>query len=230
MIRHLLVLLVLVPSLAYAGNARLLTTDAAETLERPVLGLQRSAVPLPLGFALDTSLLADLMLAANLGVRWAAEAGPNRFVLGARYTQFVGSQAFSDLIRGQAPVVRKFDATLSGPSAYALYGIAPGGGWLFQVEGRYWGYQFPSAVVMAGVNAPLGAGLNLALEAGMQLPLTDAQGQPIGRPGLRGSAGLRYVGDNLGLTLGAAYVDISEPMVPGGALPIIPVVDLSWTF
>ncbi|MCI0670815.1 MAG: hypothetical protein L0Y64_10170 [Myxococcaceae bacterium] len=136
MIRHLLVLLVLVPSLASAGNARLLTTDAAETLERPVLGLQRSAVPLPLGFALDTSLLADLMLAANLGVRWAAEAGPNRFVLGARYTQFVGSQAFSDLIRGQAPVVRKFDATLSGPSAYALYGIAPGGGWLFQVEGR----------------------------------------------------------------------------------------------
>lgn len=223
-------LLLLAPALARAGNARLLTSDAAEVLDRPVLGLQRTALPLPVGLAVDTSLLADLLLAANLGLRWGMEVGPHRFVVGARYTHFVGSPVSSDLIHSQAPIVRRFDATLSGPSAYAVYGIAPGGGWLFQVEGRWWGYQFPSARVMAGVNAPLGAGLHLAVEAGAQLPLQDAQGQTIGRPGLRGSAGLRYVGEHLGLTLGAAYVDIEEPMVPGGRLPVIPVVDLSWTF
>jgi hypothetical protein len=226
----LTLLLLLSPALARAGNARLLTTDAAEVLDRPVLGLQRSALPLPLGLAVDTSLLADALLLANLGLRWGKEVGPHRFVVGARYTQFLGSQVYSDAIREQAPVVRRFDATLSGPSAYALYGLSPAEGWLLQVEGRWWGYPFPSAVVMAGANIPLGAGMAIAAELGAQLPLRDAAGQVVGRPGLRGAAGLRFVGEHLGLTLGAAFVDIVEPMLPGGSLPVVPVFDLSWTF
>jgi hypothetical protein len=195
--------------------------DAAEVLDRPVLGLQRSAVPLPLGLALDTSLLADLLLAANLGVRWGVEAGPHRVVLGARWTQFVGSGVYTQLLNTQTTLVRKFDATLSGPTAYALYGLAPAEGWLVQVEGRYWGYQFPAATVLAGVQVPLVGALHLALEGGWQL---------LGRTGPRGAAGLRFKGEHLGFQLGAAYVDVVEPLVPGGALPVIPTLDLSWTF
>ena len=68
----------------HAGNARLLASDEAAAIKKPVLGLQRSAVPLAWGFALDTSVLADAALAPNLGLRWGLEAGPHRFVIGAR--------------------------------------------------------------------------------------------------------------------------------------------------
>ncbi|HEX8699621.1 MAG TPA: hypothetical protein VF815_12335, partial [Myxococcaceae bacterium] len=108
------------------GNARLLTTDAAATLEHPVLGLQRSAVPLPGGFALDTSLYADLLLAPNLGLRWAVAAGPHRIVLGARYTHFVGASVYSDIVEGQEPAIQRFEPSLSGPTFYGVYGLVLG--------------------------------------------------------------------------------------------------------
>ena len=49
---------------------------------------------------------------------------------------------------------------------------------------------------------------------------------------LRGAAGLRYAGENFGFSLGAAYVDVTEPLLPfnEGRLPLLPAVDLSWAF
>jgi hypothetical protein len=49
---------------------------------------------------------------------------------------------------------------------------------------------------------------------------------------VRGAAGIRYAGDNFGLSLGAAYVDLVEPLLPynEGRIPVIPAFDLSWTF
>ncbi|HEX8703646.1 MAG TPA: hypothetical protein VF815_32720, partial [Myxococcaceae bacterium] len=46
---------------------------------------------------------------------------------------------------------------------------------------------------------------------------------------LRAAAGVRYGGENFGLALGAAYVNLNDPVFPGG-LPVAPVLDLSWTF
>ena len=90
------------------GDGRLLTTDAAEALDAPVLGLQRSALPLAGGVAIDTALLADLGLVANLGLRWAAEVGVQRFVAGARWAQFVGAAVTSS-------VARQYDAIYDDP-------------------------------------------------------------------------------------------------------------------
>ena len=46
---------------------------------------------------------------------------------------------------------------------------------------------------------------------------------------LRAAAGVRYGGENFGLALGAAYVNLNDPVFPGG-LPVAPVLDVSWTF
>lgn len=110
------------PAGSPSGNARLLTTDEAAVIEHPVLGLQRSAVPLGAGLALDTSVYADLFLAPNLGLR------------------------------------------MKGGSK------------------------------------------------------------------MRAAGGVRYGGEQLGVALGAAYVDIEDPAFPGGGFSVLPVFDLTWTF
>jgi hypothetical protein len=46
---------------------------------------------------------------------------------------------------------------------------------------------------------------------------------------LRAAGGVRYGGEKFGLALGAAYVNLNDPVFPGG-LPVAPVLDLSWTF
>ncbi|MFP2931585.1 hypothetical protein ACLESO_41650 [Pyxidicoccus sp. 3LG] len=108
------------------NTARLMGTDAAEVIDAPVLGLQRTALPLFGGLAVDTSLYADAMLAPNLGLRWAVAAGPHRFVLGARYTHFVGASTYSDIVTSETPALRSFEPELSGPSFYGVYGLALG--------------------------------------------------------------------------------------------------------
>src|SRR4051812_31909306 len=109
-----------------AGDARWVSMDAPEALDATVLGLQRSAVALPGGFAVDTSVLADIGLLPNLGVRWAMVAGPHRFVAGARYALFVGTGAYSAAINALQPVVKSYDPRYGGPSAYAVYGLSLG--------------------------------------------------------------------------------------------------------
>jgi hypothetical protein len=217
-----------------AGNARLLASDEAAAIKHPVLGLQRSAVPLGLGFAVDTSLLADLALTPNLGLRWALEAGSHRFVVGARYAKFMGSTMASGFVTAQEPAVRRFDLSFSGPSFYALYGVSAGRA-LVQLEVRHARYEVPTTIATGALVLNFAGNWSLVGEFGVQLrhdpeqPLEQQQAQ--GLP-LRGAAGIRYAGDNFGFSLGAAYVDLREPMVPvnGGRLPIVPAFDLSWTF
>lgn len=206
----------------HAGNARLLASDEAAAIKKPVLGLQRSAVPLALGFALDTSVLADAALAPNLGLRWALEAGPHRFVVGARYTRFLGSQVLADFVSSQQPAVKKFEIDFGGPSAYALYGLQLGPV-LVQGEVRHWRYQSTSTTATGALVFNFAGNWSLVGEFGVRLE----EGYP-----LRGAAGLRYAGDNFGFSLGAAYVDVTEPLLPvnEGRLPILPAFDLSWTF
>jgi hypothetical protein len=217
-----------------AGNARLLASDEAAAIKHPVLGLQRSALPLALGFAVDTSVLADLALTPNLGLRWALEAGPHRFVVGARYAKFMGSQLASDFVTGQEPAVKRFDLTFSGPSFYALYGISVGRA-LVQAEVRHARYGVPTTTATGALVLNFAGNWSLVGEFGIRLrhdpEQTLEQQQAQGLP-VRGAAGIRYAGDNFGISLGAAYVDLQEPMVPvnDGRLPFMPAFDLSWTF
>ena len=206
----------------HAGNARLLASDEAAVIKKPVLGLQRSALPIGLGFALDTSVLADAALAPDLGLRWALEAGPHRFVIGARYTKFLGNQVVSDFISQQQPAVKKLEIAFEGPSAYALYGLQLGPV-LVQAEVRHWRYQTATTRATGGLVVNFAGNWSVVGELGVSLE----EGYP-----LRGAAGIRYAGENFGMSLGAAYVDVSEPLLPinEGRIPVIPAFDLSWTF
>ncbi|KFE60886.1 hypothetical protein [Hyalangium minutum] len=203
-----------------SGNGRLLTTDAATVIAHPVIGLQRSALPLVGGLVLDTSLIADVMLAPNLGLRWAMEAGPHRFVAGARYTHFVGASVYSSAVTGREPALDSFEPTLSGPTVYGAYGLALGP-LTVQGEARYAHYESDYLAVTGAAAFHLTQTLQLIAEAGVRLK---------GGSKLRAAAGVRYGGEHLGVALGAAYVDIDEPAFPGGGLAVAPVLDLSWTF
>jgi hypothetical protein len=211
---------ILAPGRAHAGNGRLLTTDEAGRIDRPVLGLQRSALPLALGFVVDTSLYADLLLAPNLGLRWAAETGPHRFVLGARYTHFVGASVYSSVVEGQEPAVKRFEPSLSGPSFYGLYGISLGS-LLVQGEIRYGLYETDYLSLTGGLALNLAGNWWLIGELGTRFS---------GGASLRAAAGLRYGGESFGLALGASYAGLEDPMIPDGSVPVLPVLDLSWTF
>ncbi|MGZ3457821.1 MAG: hypothetical protein ACXU86_04870 [Archangium sp.] len=205
-----------------AGDARLLASDEAAAIKHPVLGLQRSALPLGLGFAVDTSLLADAALTPNLGLRWALELGPNRFVVGARYSKFMGNSLISNFIASKEPAVKRFDIDFSGPSFYALYGLSLGRV-LVQAELRHARYQTVTTTATGALVLNLVSHWSIVGELGTQLE---------GDHPLHGAAGIRYAGDNLGISLGAAYANLSEPMLPynGGHIPFIPTFDLSWTF
>ena len=208
---------------AHAGNARLLATDEAAPIKHAVIGLQRTALPLALGIAVDTSVLADAALAANVGVRWGAEAGRHRFVVGARYTQFLGNSLLADAIAEQDSPVKRFDVDFGGPSAYALYGLVVGP-LLVQVEARHSRYQTVSTTATAAVVFNFAHRFAAVGELGVRV---NKAGYP-----LRGALGLRYAGQGLGASLGVAYVDVTEPMLPynGGRVPFLPAFDLSWTF
>lgn len=211
-------------SFPHAGNARLLSSDEAAPIKNFTLGLQRTAVPLGLGFAVDTALLADAALAANVGLRWGKAVGIHRFVIGARYTKFLGNDTVSGFINSQQPLIKSFSTNFSGPSAYALYGITLGSRLLVQVEGRYAQYQSAYATVTAAAVFNFLGALSAVVEAGVH----------INKPGfpLRGAAGLRYGGEHLGVSLGVAYVNLNEPLLPinDGNIPFLPAFDFSWTF
>jgi hypothetical protein len=202
------------------SNGRLLTTDAAAVIEHPVLGLQRSAVPLPAGLALDTSLIADLMLAPNLGLRWAMAAGPHRFVVGARYTHFMGASVYSSVVESEEPAIVSFEPSLSGPTFYGAYGLTLGPV-LVQGEARYARYASDYAAVTGSAALLLTTRWALIGEVGVRLA---------GGSRLRAAGGLRYGGEGLGFAVGAAYVNIDDPAFPGGGFAVLPVADLSWTF
>lgn len=202
------------------GNARLLTTDAASVIEHPVLGLQRSAMPVAAGFAVDTSLYADLLLAPNVGLRWAKALGAQRVVLGARYTHFVGGSVYSSIVEGQEPAVQRFEPTLSGPTLYGAYGVTVGP-LLVQAEARF-AYFETSYLSLTGAGA-----LHLA---GPWMLIAEVGARIEGGSAFRAAAGVRYGGEHFGLALGAAYVDLSDPVFANGGLAVSPVLDLSWTF
>ncbi len=208
------------PGRAHAGNGRLLTTDAAEPIDRPVLGLQRSAVPIAWGVAVDTSLYADLLLAANLGLRWALVSGPHRLVAGARYTHFLGAPVYSSLVEDQAPVVTRFEPTFSGPSFYGVYGLSLGA-LLVQGEVRYGLYQSGYLSVTGAAALNVVGNWWLIGEFGTRIE---------GGASLKGAAGIRYGGESFGLALGVSYAGLEDPMLPDGGISLLPVLDLSWTF
>lgn len=202
------------------NTARLMGTDAAEVIDAPVLGLQRTAIPLFAGLAVDTSLYANALLAPNLGLRWGVAAGPHRVVLGARYTHFVGASVYSDRVEAEAPAIQRFEPELSGPSFYGVYGLALGP-LLVQGEARYARYTSDYLSFTGGVGLNFAGNWSVVGEAGVRVK---------GGAALRAAAGLRYGGENFGFGLGAAYVDLSDPALPGESLPVLPVFDLSWTF
>ncbi|MCP3099772.1 hypothetical protein LZ198_12935 [Myxococcus sp. K15C18031901] len=202
------------------NTARLLGTDAAEVIDAPVLGLQRTALPLFAGLAVDTSLYADALLAPNLGLRWAAAAGPHRFVLGARYTHFVGASVYSGVVESEAPSVTRFEPELSGPAFYGVYGLSLGR-LLLQAEARYAHYTSDYLSFTAGAAFQFAGNWSVVGEAGLRVE---------GGPAARLGAGIRYGGEHLGLGVGATYVDLNDPAVPGEKLAVLPVLDLSWTF
>lgn len=208
------------PAGVRTNTARLMTTDAAEVIDAPVIGLQRTAIPLFAGLAVDTSLYADALLAPNLGLRWALAAGPHRFVLGARYIQFVGKSVYSDAVTSEAPALKSFEPELSGPSFYAVYGLALGPLQL-QGEARYGRYTSDYLSFTGGVGLNFAGHWSVVAEAGVRVKGGNA---------FRAAAGIRYGGEGLGLGLGAAYVDLNDPALPGESLPVLPVLDLSWTF
>jgi len=209
-----------------AGDARWVSMDAPETLDAPVIGLQRSALALPAGFAVDTSLLADIGLLPNIGVRWALAAGPHRFVAGARYAQFVGSAPYSSAINSLEPVVKRYDPSYSGPSAYAVYGFSLGQLTL-AAEVRARAMYFISGSVTAGAAFAFNDAWSVVVEGGLRY----LQGAPFVPDGLiqpKAAAGLRLAGKGFGFLIGADYVGIDDPMLP--VLPVIPVIDLLWSF
>jgi hypothetical protein len=202
------------------GNARLLTTDEAAVIAHPVLGLQRSAVPLGAGLALDTSVYADLFLAPNLGLRWALEAGPHRFVFGARYTYFVGQAAYSSFVEGQEPAIDSFEPSLSGPTVYGVYGLVLGP-LTVQGEARYAHFDSDYLAATGGAALRLTETFALIGELGVRLK---------GGSKLRAAGGVRYGGEHLGAALGVAYVDLKDPAFSDGGFAVLPVFDLTWTF
>ncbi|MDC0712884.1 hypothetical protein POL68_30765 [Stigmatella sp. ncwal1] len=203
-----------------SGNARLLTTDAASVIEQPVLGLQRSAIPVAAGIAVDTSLYADLLLAPNVGLRWAKALGAQRLVLGARYTHFVGASVYSAVVEAQEPAIQRFEPTLSGPTVYGAYGLTLGS-LLVQGEARF-AYFETSYLSLTGA-----AALHLS---GPWVLIAEVGARIEGGSALRAAAGVRYGGERFGMALGAAYVDLSDPVFANGGLPVSPVLDVSWTF
>ncbi|HVE85243.1 MAG TPA: hypothetical protein VND93_20465 [Myxococcales bacterium] len=221
-----LVLLCFPPSALAAGTARWISMDAPETLEAPVIGLQRTALSLPGGFAVDTSLLADAGLLPNAGVRWAISAGPHRFVAGARYAYFVGGDAYSAAVNALQPVVKRYDPSFSGPSAYAVYGLSLGQ-FTFGAELRARLMYFTSGSATAGVALALTDAWSLVAEAGVRY-LQGEQFVTQGAIQPKLAAGIRLAGKGFGFILGADYVGIDDPMFP--AVPVAPVVDLSWSF
>ena len=224
---RLLIALAVIPLPApAAGDARWVSMDAPEVLDASVLGLQRSGIALPGGFAVDTSLAADLGLLPNLGVRWALAAGPHRFVAGARYAQFVGTDAYSAVITSLQPVVKRFDPSFSGPSAYAVYGFNLGQ-LTFAAELRARLMYFVSGSATAGAAFAFNESWSVVVEGGVRYLqgapfVTDATLQP------KVAAGLRLAGKGFGFLAGADYVGFDDPMFP--ALPVMPVVDLCWSF
>lgn len=210
------------PSGVRTNTARLMGTDAAEVIDAPVLGLQRTALPLFAGLAVDTSLYANALLAPNLGLRWAVAAGPHRVVLGARYTHFVGASVYSDAVTSGAdtPALQRFEPELSGPSFYGVYGLVLGP-LLVQGEARYARYTSGYLSFTGGVGFNFTGNWSVVGEAGVRVE---------GGSAFRAAAGIRYGGDAFGFGLGAAYVDMSDPALPGESLPVLPVFDLSWTF
>jgi len=191
-----------------------------------VIGLQRSAVALPAGFAIDTSLAADLGLLPNLGVRWAMASGPHRVVVGARYAQFVGADAYSALINALQPVVKRFNPSFSGPSGYAAYGLSLGQ-LTFAAELRARLMYFASGSLTAGAAFAFNESWSVVAEGGIRYlqgdPFVhDATLQP------KVAAGVRLAGKGFGFLVGADYVGFNDPMFP--ALPVMPVVDLFWSF
>jgi hypothetical protein len=202
------------------GNARLLTTDEAAVIAHPVLGLQRSALPLGAGLALDTSLYADLLLAPNLGLRWAMEAGRHRFVFGARYTHLVGQSVYSSFIEGQEAEIDSFEPSLSGPTVYGAYGLVLGP-LAVQGEARYAHYDSDYLAVTGGAALHLTETFAVIGELGVRLK---------GGSKLRAAGGVRYGGEHLGAALGVAYVDLKDPAFEGGGFAVLPVFDLTWTF
>lgn len=215
----LLTAVLFLPFPAFArADARLLTVDAAETIDHPVIGLQRTAVPIVAGFAIDTSLIGDIALAPNLGVRWAMSFGQHTVVVGARYAQFVGADVYSSLINSSVPQVKRFAPTFSGPSFYALYGYDLGAV-LLQVEARYSLYQYSDLSLTGSASLKLSDAWSIVGELG---------GRILGVPPVRASLGVRFTGDHFGFTLGATYVGIDDPLLP--AIPVLPALDLSWSF
>ncbi|MCE9670863.1 hypothetical protein LY474_23935 [Myxococcus stipitatus] len=202
------------------NTARLLGTDAAEVIDAPVLGLQRAALPLFAGLVVDTSLYADALLAPNLGLRWAKALGPHRIVLGARYTHFVGASVYSDIVESEEPSITRFEPELSGPSFYGVYGLSLGR-FLLQAEARYAHYTSDYLSFTAGAALRFAGNWSFVGEAGVRVE---------GGTAARFGAGIRYGGEHLGLGVGATYVDLSDPAVPGEKLAVLPVLDLSWTF
>ncbi|WP_240356220.1 hypothetical protein [Myxococcus eversor] len=202
------------------NTARLMGTDAAEVIDAPVLGLQRTALPLFAGLAVDTSVYADVMLAPNVGLRWAMAAGPHRLVLGARYTRFIGASVYSSIVESETPSIQRFEPELSGPSFYGVYGLVLGP-LLVQGEARYAHYTSDYLSFTGGVAFNFTGPWSVVGEAGVRVK---------GGATLRAAAGLRYGGEHLGFGLGVTYVDLSDPAVPGEELPVLPVLDLSWTF
>lgn len=200
--------------------------DAPEAIDAPVLGLQRSAIALPAGFAVDTSLMADLGLLPNLGVRWALAAGPHRLVAGARYAQFVGADVYSAVIHSLQPVVKRYDPSYGGPSAYAVYGLSLGQ-LTVAAELRARLMTFLSGSLTAGAAFAFNESWSVVVEGGIRYLqgdpfVPDATLQP------KAAAGIRLAGKGFGFLLGADYVGIADPMFP--PLPVMPVVDLFWSF
>jgi hypothetical protein len=201
--------------------------DAAELIDAPVVGLQRTAVPLPGGFAIDTSLLADIGLLPNLGLRWALSSGSHRVVVGARYAHFVGTPAYSAAIHSLEPVVQRYDPSYSGPSAYALYGLSLGPLTVAaELRGRMMG--FLSASTTLGVTYAFSESWMVVLEGGLRFLQTAPPFQTALTIHPKAAAGLRLAGKGFGFTAGAAYVGFDDPMLP--ALPFIPALDLCWSF
>ncbi|HEY8210527.1 MAG TPA: hypothetical protein VIG99_23755 [Myxococcaceae bacterium] len=213
------------PALA-AGDARWVSMDAPEAIDAPVLGLQRSAIALPAGFAVDTSLMADLGLLPNLGVRWAMTGGPHRVVVGARYALFVGADVYSAAIHALQPVVKRYDPGYSGPSAYAVYGLSLGQ-LTVAAELRARLMTFVTGSLTAGAAFAFNESWSVVVEGGIRY----LQGDPfVPAPTLqpKAAAGIRLAGKGFGFLLGADYVGIEDPMFP--SLPVMPVVDLFWSF
>lgn len=219
-----LALVVAAPALGSDG--RLLISDAAEVVDAPVLGLQRSAIALPGGFAVDTSLLADLLLLVNAGVRWSGEVEMHRFVVGARYAHFLGTPVYSALLNTQEAQLQRYEPALSGPSFYGVYGVALGLV-LLQLEGKVELMDVMTASVTAGGKFQLLDWLALTVEAGYRVTpsITDPARAA---PPLRAAAGIRIGGERGQISLGAAYVGIDDPML--GTFPVLPVLDLAWSF